>query len=163
MKGAEVGEGASGEGGRESQASGRCAQRGRITNARLVPCFPFLFSTLVTLKDIEEAVTEREAGWISEGVGSGTERQERGRDGDVPTTRGRVSRLDRARQRDNGCWNVQTGQRSDSISSQMVSSRPWNCVQVHAGTVCSQKPLVPSFQQVATPVCVCVHARARGS
>lgn len=77
MKGAEVGEGASGEGGHESQASGRCAQRGRISNARLVPCFPFLFSALITLKDIEEVVTEREAGWISEGVGRGTERQER--------------------------------------------------------------------------------------
>ena len=70
--------------------------------------------------------------------------------------RQRFSHLDRARQRHDGCWNVQRGQSSDSISSQMVSSRPWNRVQVHAGTVRSQKPLVPSFQQVATPVCVCV-------
>ena len=47
---------------------------------------PFLFSTLITLRDIEEAVMEREAGWISEDVWSGTERQGRGRDGGVPTT-----------------------------------------------------------------------------
>lgn len=58
MKGAEMGEGASGEGGRESQASGRCAQERTITNAWLVPGFPFLFSTLITLKDFEEVVTE---------------------------------------------------------------------------------------------------------
>lgn len=72
--------------------------------------------------------------------------------------RQRFSHLDSARQRHDGCWNVQRGQRFDSISSQVVSSRPRNRVQVHAGTVHSQKPLVPSFQQEAIPcVHVCTH------
>ena len=58
MKGAEMGEGASGEGGHGSQASGGAPGGRTITNAWLVPGFPFLFSTLITLKDFEEVVTE---------------------------------------------------------------------------------------------------------
>lgn len=64
----------------------------------------------------------------------------------------------RARQGDNGCWNVQTGQCSDSISSQMVSSRPWNRVQVHAGTVCARRSLWSLRSSRWPHLCVRVHA-----
>ena len=83
------------------------------------------------------------------------------RDGGVHATREHVSRLNRARQRNKCCWNVQRGQHPNSISSQMISSLPQNRVQVHTGTGVLAEASVPLFQQAAAPACVCVCACTR--